>query len=170
MKFSVLATFSGGPVDGYAPCDLTIEDVDNRLSESWAEELSVDHGENGESEYCYLADEGDDPGGFWAQCRDVTASGILDREDFFRFVDSFDLIAEDVETLGSLGGPANPCGLAPDIVMELESQLCIASVRVTPLPERGEYSEKNWERVRAAFLSIFGRHGDYDYWNGFRRG
>ena len=159
MKFSIVATFSGGPVDGYIPCDICVDDVSRILCESFAADLSVDETEPGDSEYCYLADEceGSDSE-FWAKARDITVSGIVDRPDFFDFFDRLCSYAENVETLGTLGGPANTCGLSPDISVCLESQYTVASIRVTPLPERGAMNEKNWRMIRRAFLNLFGIH------------
>ncbi len=159
MKFAISAMFSGYSPDGWTPCHININDARQFLSQSWAADLAVDETEPGDSEYTYLADEADEFNPHtspWAACIDITASGMLDRADFYEFCDSFGLIAEDCQTLGTLGGPANPDGLAPDVPMHLESQYLIATVRVTPIPDRGTLTEQNWDRVRGAFLRLFG--------------
>ena len=157
MRFAIQATFTGAPIGGLSP-EISIDDIDRDLG--GIEGLSMDSTEPGDSEYGYLAEEGSPSADWFAQMHDTTVSGVLDRAGFYDFVDATGCYAEDCLTLGTLGGPACPWGIAPDINMVMESQHVIASIRVTPLPERGVLTEANWERVRAAFLRIFGVNGD----------
>ena len=64
---------------------------------------------------------------WWATLSTYQASGILTREQLTELCDNIGLIASGCETMGTLGGPANPIGIAPDIVFECESQSAIVS-------------------------------------------
>lgn len=158
MKFAILAVFSGGPINGYCS-ELTINDVERYLGNTWAADLGVDLGEEGDSEYCYLADDctGSERE-FWQKAKDIHVSGILDREDFYHFYDSLCTYADSSETLGSL----TEAGWQPDISMVLETPHVIASIRVTPMPEiknKPTGDARDWARCRKAFLNIFGNEG-----------
>jgi len=178
MQFAILAEFSGIPDEHdpcYWPCDLTYTDA---LRASREADLDVTETEPGDSDYSYLADEVGEPRGeYWdawhRYVQDATVSGILDRARLTRWLDDLGAYAEDVETLGTLGGPANPCGIAPDIALAVESQALIASIRVTPLldvePHRIQLAlaagnearacylaDRAWARMRRAFLHCYG--------------
>jgi hypothetical protein len=101
---------------------------------------------------------------FWWQwgweARDFRASGILNKGDFWELVNDTGMIAEDIETLGTLGGPADMAGWVPDINFRTDSQILIECIRVTPLPDRVResrlpISERDWLRLRKAMLSVF---------------
>lgn len=168
MKYAILATFNGvtWQRSGWET-DLT--DV---VLASESAELEVDVSGVGDTEYGYLAEqvpsswvdaammlEDDDPrlqaliekasekfGGseaFWAFGQQATVTGVLGWEDLERWLSDLGAYFETENTGGSLGGPANPCGWAPDVAFNLESQELVASIRVTPL---GLQSEASWHR------------------------
>ncbi len=112
--------------------------------------------------------------GFWDRLQDLTVSGIVDRESFENFLREIGACAEDCLTMGTLGGPLG--GIAPDVSFTVEAQELIASIRVTPLPERdGELcngmishvddddererlGSRYWEALRTATINRY-RHG-----------
>ena len=220
MKFSIIATYSGGPVE-YSS-EMTLEDVKNILKEF--PDLDMDESE--ESEYEYLFNENDndelacelaakeffdieelpedcdtwkefmesETNDYWKEfdkeavaeymtkengyspdarffylMKDIQVSGIVDRDTLYKLFDS-GLIdrATDTETMGTLGGPGNWMGWMPDIDCELDSSHVISSIRITPLPDRGECDERNWNRIKEAFVNIFGTNRRYYLHKHFR--
>lgn len=100
---------------------------------------------------------------FAVRGRDLTVSTVMDRETFSRWIDGIGAFAEDVETMGTLGGPLSGGfpSLVADISFRMESSALIESVRVTPFPSFEPQSDvcnrpENWERVRSATLAIYG--------------
>lgn len=160
MHFSVVATVSGIP-DRCHAYDLCYNDCKRAFEASG---LAMDETEPGDSAYSYLAEE-DGTSEFWQEwgekVQDLTASGIIKRSVFTELVKSLGAYAEDVETLGTLGGPLG-LGLVADIVFEVESQEVIVSMRVTPIPchpVTGEFLTGNklsWPRIRKAMLAVYG--------------
>jgi hypothetical protein len=70
------------------------------------------------------------------------------------------LVAEDVRTMGSLGSPGFGFGWAPAISFSDNGERrAILNAYVTPIPEtrKQDWTEDDWERVRRAVLSIYGR-------------
>lgn len=70
-------------------------------------------------------------------------------------------MAEDVQTMGSLGAPGFGFGWAPAIAFNDDgTERAILNAYVTPIPEtrKERYDERDWERVRRAILSVFGRN------------
>jgi hypothetical protein len=93
--------------------------------------------------------------GWWATTSNYQASGILPRVLLTELMEGIGAYATDTETLGTLGGPADPIGIAPDIDFEVESSAVIVCVRVTPLPDVSP-REGRWERVRDAVVRVYG--------------
>lgn len=101
-------------------------------------------------EYSYLE-------GRWENGSHRKFVAILDREQFDAFVERCGLIAEDVQTMGSLGAPGFGFGWAPAISFNGDDPDAIQSAYVTPLPEtERELGEREWDRVREAVLSVYG--------------
>lgn len=143
MRFSLIYSVDvpeGIRISDFAPKDVT----------SLGEETEDDS----QYEYGYLE-------GRWTTGQHRKWSALLDRRQFEEFVDRCGLIAEPVETLGSLGAPGCGYGWAPAISFHGDSQDAIQSAYVTPLPEttkrRGD--ERDWDRIRRAILARFGRDG-----------
>jgi hypothetical protein len=67
------------------------------------------------------------------------------------------LVAEDVQTLGSLGAPGFGYGWAPAISFRSDDPDAIQSAYVTPIPEveKEHFDERDWERVRSAVLAVY---------------
>lgn len=152
MLFSVV--FSVDFLPGAAP----------RIRRSLRERLGVTREA---SEYRYLA-EGDKRSD-WARAESLGGSGLLTRSEFAALLDDLgNPSATDSETLGTLGGHANPYGFAPDVDFSGDDTRSILCLRVTPLPRRGnaardaEHAARLWARIRAAFVA---RYAD-----GFERG
>lgn len=84
--------------------------------------------------------------------------GVLDRQQFDEFVDHCGLLAEDVETMGSLGAPRFALGWAPAVSFNGSDPDAIQNAYVTPIPEvnRQHCKERDWDRVRNAVLAIYG--------------
>ena len=100
-------------------------------------------------EYSYLD-------GCWEEGHHRKWFAMLDRQQFNEFVDRCGLVAEDVQTMGSLGiGP----GIQPAIAFNGDDPDAIQSAYVTPLPEtrKTDWNEHDWDRVRAAVIGHFGR-------------
>ena len=103
-------------------------------------------------EYSYL--EGD-----WEKGKHRKWCAMLTKDQFTEFTEATGLIAEDVQTLGSLGSPGFGFGWSPAIsFIDDRTERAILSAYVTPIPEtsRDHYNENDWERVRRAVLSMFG--------------
>lgn len=83
---------------------------------------------------------------------------ILNKEQFEEFISVCDLVAENVETLGSLGAPGFEMGWAPAISFRSESSVAWQSAYVTPLPKtkREVLTERDWQRVRKAVIRQYG--------------
>lgn len=101
-------------------------------------------------EYSYLEDR-------WENGKHRKWCAILDREQFDEFVQRCGLIAESSETMGSIGSPCNPFGWAPAISFTSHDSDAIQSAYVTPIPEveRESFDERDWDRVKAAVLSVY---------------
>jgi len=138
MKFSVIYS-----VD--CPDDEDISDFVPPDLDLWDET----EGDN-QYEYSYLE-------GRWAKGSHKKWCGILDREQFDKFIDHCGLVAERCETLGSIGAPGFGFGWAPAISFTSKNPDAIQSAYVTPLPEvrRLDGDENDWQRVRKAVLAVY---------------
>ena len=103
-----------------------------------------------EYEYSYLEDG-------WTNGMHRKWCAVLTREQFNEFVDQCDLHAEDCETMGSIGAPGFGFGWAPAISFNGNHEDAICNAYVTPIPEtkRESCDENDWERVRAAVISVY---------------
>jgi hypothetical protein len=146
MKFSVIysADVPGrrGGIRRYAPPEV------NKL---WTETEG-----DGQYEYGYLE-------GRWKRGRHRKWCAVLTREQFDAFIAHCELVADTVETMGSLGAPGFGYGWAPAISFTGEHEDAIVNAYVTPVPEverrsgNGERDEeRDWTRVRKAVLSVYG--------------
>jgi hypothetical protein len=169
--------------------EITLSDVIRHWPES-----EVEPSEPFDSEYSYLAKEGpipreilnrlSDVSGetrfqicrklqekfprecFWTSISDVQMSGIFDRETVFKFLDSIGASFETSQTMGTLGGPIGHW--SPDFAFNVESQVLISSIRITPIlctvSESGSLipvrppSECQWGR----FENLFKRFDCFD--------
>ncbi|MBM4076699.1 MAG: hypothetical protein FJ267_13805 [Planctomycetes bacterium] len=172
------------------PCETTLSDV----IRDWPGN-EVEPSEPFDSEFSYCAREGsiprrildrlDDARGetrfqicrklkekfpreaFWACISDIQMSGMFDRKTAFGFLDSIGARFETSQTMGTLGGPLG-LGIVPDFAFNVESQVLISSIRLTPVLckvlESGDLepvrapSEDQWER----FSGIFERFDCFD--------
>jgi len=109
--------------------------------------------------------EGDDQrdfgylGGEWDKHKHRKYCAILTRKQFDRFITDQCLIAEDVETMGSIGAPGFGFGWAPAISFNGESSEVLQNAYVTPVPQVecvNGFSDRDWDRIRHAVLSIYG--------------
>jgi len=82
---------------------------------------------------------------------------ILTRKQFDKFVQRCGLVAEDVETMGSIGAPGFGFGWAPAISFHNDDPDAIVSAYVTPLPEveKEHFDDRDWDRVRSAMLAVY---------------
>ena len=86
---------------------------------------------------------------------------MLDKDQFTEFVQATGLVADSTQTLGSLGDTGFGFGWSPAIAFNDDgSDRAILNAYVTPIPEtrKEQYDERDWERVRRAVLSVFGRN------------
>ena len=105
-------------------------------------------------DYPYL--EGD-----WEKGKHRKWCAVLTKAQFVKFVQATGLVAEDVETMGSLGAPGFGFGWAPAISFKDDGgERAILSAYVTPIPEvrKKNGDENDWQRIRRAVLSMFGRN------------
>lgn len=127
-----------------------------------------DSGYGWQIEFLRLHCDNDDLQGlsFWERFairgRDMTVNCVLDKSQFSRFVDAIGAVANDCNTLGTLGGPLG--GIVPDVDFRIESSALIASFRATPFFSRfalnecdsEERAERIWARLRAATIAVYG--------------
>ena len=101
-------------------------------------------------EYGYLE-------GRWEKGKHRKWAALLTRRQFDAFVDKLGLVAEDVQTMGSLGAPGFGYGWAPAISFNGDDQDAILNAYVTPLPEveKQAYDDRDWHRVREAVLNVY---------------
>lgn len=106
--------------------------------------------DDGQYEYGYL-------GGDWEEGHHRKWCALLTREQFNEFVEHCGLVAENTETMGSLGAPGFGFGWSPAISFRSDDPETIQSAYVTPLPEtkREQCDEKDWHRVRKAVLATY---------------
>jgi|WetSurMetagenome_2_1015567.scaffolds.fasta_scaffold430053_2 hypothetical protein len=80
-------------------------------------------------------------------------AGILTREQWDKLYNASGLMAEEVETMGSL----TDIGLLPAISFRgSDGYDSMVGAYVTPLIERkGGCDERDWERVRSAMISVY---------------
>jgi hypothetical protein len=83
---------------------------------------------------------------------------VLTREQFDKFVQETGLVAEDVQTMGSIGAPGFRFGWAPAISFNGDDPDAIQNAYVTPIPEveKDHFDDRDWERVRGAVLAVYG--------------
>lgn len=101
-------------------------------------------------EYSYLE-------GRWEHGHHRKWRALLTRDQFDGFVQRCGLVAEDVQTMGSLGAPGFGFAWAPAVSFRSDDPDVIQSAYVTPIPEttRKALGEKDWERVRSAVLAVY---------------
>ena len=140
MKFSVIYS-----VDVPHNVDI-IEFAPSKIEELWEQT-------EGNDQYDY-----DHLEGRWENGHHRKWCGVLDRQQFDEFVDHCGLLAEDVETMGSLYAPSFALGWAPAISFNGSDPDAIQNAYVTPIPEvdRQHCNERDWGRVRNAVLFIYG--------------
>ena len=190
LCFAIVASFTGEHpmLSEWFPCSTTLSDV----IRDWPLD-KPEPSEPFDSEYSYLAKEGSIPRRildrlsdvsgetrfricrklkeqfprecFWTCVSDIQVSGILDRETLFGFLDSIGASFEDCGTMGTLGGPLGHW--SPDFAFNVESQVLISSIRITPI--LCEKTENGWEPVRPpnesqweAIRSVFQRFDCFD--------
>ena len=100
----------------------------------------------------------DDLGGEWEEGHHRKWCAILNREQFNEFIDHCRLMAENVETMGSLGAPGFGFGWAPAISFRGDDPDAYQNAYVTPVPEtsKEKWDEKDWKRVRKAVFAVYG--------------
>jgi hypothetical protein len=139
MQFSIIYS-----VD--TPADVDVFDY----APPQVEELWDETEDDRQYEYSYFE-------GRWEEGHHRKWFALLTRHQFDRFVECCGLIAEDVQTLGSLGAPGFGFGWAPAISFRSDDPDAILSAYVTPLPEtrKEALDERDWERVRSAVLAAY---------------
>jgi hypothetical protein len=102
-------------------------------------------------EYSYLE-------GRWEKGKHRKWAALLTRDQFDAFVEKLGLIAEDVQTMGSVGAPGFGFGWAPAISFRNDDEDGILSAYVTPIPEveKDSFDERDWRRIREAVLNVYG--------------
>ncbi|WP_417737023.1 hypothetical protein [Rosistilla oblonga] len=139
MLFSVIYSVdvpSDESIDAFAPPTLDL----------WDETEDDD-----QYQYDYLEGE-------WENGHHRKWCGLLDRTQFQDFVDHCGLMAEDTETMGSLGAPGLGFGVSPAISFTSGDPCAIQSVYVTLVPETKCRSVGlgDWERVKSAVVAVYG--------------
>jgi hypothetical protein len=106
---------------------------------------------NEQFEYSYLE-------GRWEKGKHRKWAALLTRDQFDAFVEKLGLVAEDVQTMGSLGAPGFGFGWAPAINFNGHDEDAILNAYVTPIPEveKDSFNEGDWRRVRAAIINVYG--------------
>ncbi len=107
----------------------------------------------GDEQYDYGYLEGE-----WERGKHRKWCAMLTKEQFQEFIDHTGMIAEDVETMGSIGAPGFDIGWAPAISFQDDgTEWAILSAYVTPIPQvrKQGFDERDWRRVRQAVLNVF---------------
>jgi len=106
---------------------------------------------NEQFEYGYLE-------GRWENGKHRKWAALLTRKQFDAFVSKLGLVAEDVQTMGSLGAPGFGFGWSPAISFNGDNENALLSAYVTPIPEveKESYDERDWRRIRQAVLQVYG--------------
>lgn len=129
----------------------------DQLEELWTCTESSD----GESERSYL-------GGCWEEGAHRKWCALLTRKQFEEFLSETGLVADDTETMGSLGAPGMGFGCAPAILFDGDEYSAFAHAYVTPIPTvhtmeqfdnprptfKG-FDERAWERVRRVVIDTY---------------
>lgn len=102
-------------------------------------------------EYSYLE-------GRWERGKHRKWTALLTRKQFDAFVEKLGLVAEDVQTMGSLGAPGFGFGWSPAISFRNDEEDAIVSAYVSPIPEieKAAFDERDWQRVRQAIINVYG--------------
>lgn len=140
MRFSIIYS-----VD--TPQDVDIE----QFAPPHAQEVWQQTENDEQYDYDYLE-------GCWVNGSHRKWAAILDRQQFDEFVEQCGLTADETETMGSLGAPGFGFGWAPAVNFTCDDCDAIKSAYVTPVPDidRTELTERDWERLRRATLSVYG--------------
>lgn len=96
--------------------------------------------------------------GRWEEGHHRKWCAVLNRKQFDEFINHCELVAEDVQTMGSLGAPGCGFGCSPAISFTSDAPDAIQSAFITPLPEvrKEQGDERDWQRVRNAMLAVYG--------------
>lgn len=110
-------------------------------------------------EYDYLADHGGDESYRNGHHRKYCA--ILNREQFHHFISELELVAQDVQTMGSLGAPGFGFGCTPAISFDYEygsyGDPINCNAYVTPFsPQWTKETAPDWEELRRAIIDVYG--------------
>ena len=174
---SLLATFEGINPSRYYPCDTYAKHMlpdpehglsytDREIYESeWCDGMWRDAGFRiaPEDEEERIEAECEQGGNFeWDELREIQVEGVVTFEQAVEYLEHIGARFEDCETMGTLGGPLG-LGIVPDMPFNVESQLVISSIRITPfwMDGNGEWSpltEASWERL----LELFREHDLWD--------
>jgi hypothetical protein len=140
MQFSVIYS-----VDTPADVD-TLDYAPPQVTDLWDETE-----DDSQFEYSYLE-------GRWEEGHHRKWCALLTRDQFNQFIRRTGLVAEDVQTMGSIGALGCGFGWAPAISFTGNDQDAIQNAYVTPIPEveKGHFDDRDWERVRCAVLSVYG--------------
>jgi len=118
-------------------------------------------------EYDYLADDPDDPNDPYIGGHHGKWCAILTQPMFDLFVAECSLLAEDCQTMGSLGAPGFGLSLAPAISFrddETEPGIITSNAYVTPIPEdddgythptNEDETAELWEQIRNTIISKY---------------
>jgi hypothetical protein len=167
LALSILASFEGISPKAYWPCDSQIEhmepETDTPNLKSEIRRITAD-----ESDYDIwdswdlppvdeeTGEEKRDPDEVYDDLMEVTVSGVASFSEVMRYLSHIGAGYEDCETMGTLGGPLG-IGVVPDFPFYTESNLVVASIRVTPVIIDTEndsvctMTEATWNRIRAMF-------------------
>lgn len=144
---SIVASTEGVNPAAYYPCESYPSDFES-AAESAGLDVDSETIDPSESEYdseLWKLSEGD-------ECKSIKVSGILNWGEAFEFLDSIGAIPERCETMGTIGGPLGDW--VPDFAFTIESQLQVASIRITPFlaDDMGNFraapSQEVWERIK----------------------
>jgi len=102
--------------------------------------------------------------GVWEGGHHIKLTGILDEDQFAKFLQDTGMVAQEIETMGSIGAPGFGFGWAPAICFE-PSPDCgdhdsIRNAYVTPAPDSDEenehMSEAGWDAIKDEILARYG--------------
>jgi hypothetical protein len=102
-------------------------------------------------EYSYLE-------GRWQKGKHRKWTALLNRKQFDAFVEKLGLIAEDVQTMGSLGAPGFGFGWSPAVSFRNDDEDAILSAYISPIPQvqKESFNDRDWHRIRVAVINVYG--------------
>jgi hypothetical protein len=116
--------------------------------------------------YSYI-DDGD---GMWEKGKHRKYGAVFTKHEFEQFIEDCELVADSIETMGTLGAPGSACwyGCSPAVSFDADHYACMANAYVTPYPgfepkrpPTPDQEERWFKMLKRAMLALYGRRGRF---------